>query len=102
MKKMKNGVKWNDLKQSINSISDTEKTEIEATAKIMASIIKRRKELKISQRDLEKLSGIKQSAIARIEKQNNSPSIETLIKLMEPLGLTLTVTATDNTHSKLM
>jgi predicted transcriptional regulator len=99
---MKNGVKWNDLKQSINSISDTEKTEIEATAKIMASIIKRRKELKISQRDLEKLSGIKQSAIARIEKQNNSPSIETLIKLMEPLGLTLTVTATDNTHSKLM
>jgi transcriptional regulator with XRE-family HTH domain len=97
---MKNGVKWNDLKQSINSISDTEKTEIEATAKIMASIIKRRKELKISQRDLEKLSGIKQSAIARIEKQNNSPSIETLIKLMEPLGLTLTVTNSESANAK--
>lgn len=84
-------VLWEDVKNSITSISETEKQEIELLADIMCEIIKRRKELKISQRELEKLSGVKQEAISRIESMKNVPQLDTLIKLMKPLGLELCI-----------
>jgi len=45
----------------------------------------------MSQRDLEKFTGVKQETICRIEKMKNVPQLDTLIKIMEPLGLKLTV-----------
>lgn len=84
-------VKWQDVKDSMTSLTDEEKREVDLMADIISKIIERRQELGISQRELEKLTGVRQEAICRIENMKNMPQLDTLIKLMEPLGLKLSV-----------
>ncbi len=54
-----------------------------------------RHEKGLCQKDMEMLSGVKQSAIARIETGRNVPRISTLVKLLVPLGKTLAIVSTD-------
>ena len=84
-------VKWQDVKNSMTSLTNEEKIEVDLMADIISKIIERRQELGISQRELEKLTGVRQEAICRIENMKNMPQLDTLIKLMEPLGLRLSV-----------
>ena len=85
-------VKWQDVKNSMTSLTDEEKREVDLMSDVITKIIERRQELGISQRELEKLTGVRQEAICRIENMRNMPQLDTLIKLMEPLGLKLSVT----------
>ena len=50
----------------------------------------RRKELKLTQKDLEDFSGIKYTIISDIENGKNS-TLSTIEKIMEPLGITFEV-----------
>lgn len=43
----------------------------------------------ISQRELAELSSVKQPAIARLERMQATPQINTLFKLLSPLGYTI-------------
>lgn len=61
------------------------------TAKIMCELITARKEKGLSQKELERLSGVKQPAIARMEKGISSPTLDTLAKLLAPLGKTIQI-----------
>ncbi len=45
----------------------------------------------LSQRELAKLSGVKQPAIARIESMKSTPQIDTILKVLVPLGYTLEI-----------
>ncbi|WP_277346133.1 helix-turn-helix domain-containing protein [Selenomonas bovis] len=45
----------------------------------------------MSQRQLEKISGVKQPVIARMEKGTSTPQLETILRLLAPLGKTLKV-----------
>ena len=47
----------------------------------------------ISQRELADICGLPHSSVARIESCAVKPKVETLIKIMKPLGLTLTAKA---------
>lgn len=87
-------IKWQDIKDSMTSLSDDEKREVDLLSDIIVEMIGRRKELGLSQRELEKLSGVKQESICRIETMRNVPQLDTLIKLMAPLGLKLCVSKT--------
>lgn len=49
-------------------------------------ITKARLEKGMTQKELEEKSGVKQPVIARTEKGISSPNIETLLKLLEPMG----------------
>ncbi len=82
-----------DLLDGIN-LSDEDKKYYKDKRKvnnIIISIIKRRIDLGMSQRDLALKSGIKQPMIARIEKFDNIPRLDTLLKLLDALDLTLTI-----------
>ena len=57
----------------------------------ISEMIKARQEQGLTQRDLEKLSGVAQPVIARMEKGTTSPSIDTVLKFLVPLGMTLKV-----------
>lgn len=59
--------------------------------KIGISIKERRKFLKISQGDLAEISGISERTLRDIEKGLANPELETLIKIIEVLGLELKV-----------
>ncbi len=85
---------WEDYKnhvKGIDNLSRKEIEEIEVLASIVSAIIDKRNEMGLSQRDLADLCGIPQSSVARIETFKTTPNIETLIKILQPLGLKLTV-----------
>lgn len=51
-----------------------------------------RKKAKLSQKQLEILSGVAQPCIARTETGSTDPQLTTFLKILEPLGLTLSIT----------
>jgi transcriptional regulator with XRE-family HTH domain len=60
------------------------------TRKVLASLIKeRRRELNISQIDLAELSDVSVRQLSDIETQKASPTVETLSKICETLGLSI-------------
>ena len=81
--------KWAEFKKSIHSLDEEEKNKIDEVASFVAEIVQRRLDLGLTQRQLAEISGVKQSAIARIENNGVIPRIDTLYKLLIPLGLSL-------------
>ncbi len=85
---------WKNFKRNAKEISTIAKEdieEIEVLVSIVNSIIDRRIELGLSQRELAESCGLPHSSIARIESCAVKPNIETIIKIMRQLGLTLKV-----------
>lgn len=58
---------------------------------LIGEFIKARQEKGLSQKKLEELSGVKQPIIARMEKGSTSPQLDTILKILAPLGKTLAV-----------
>jgi predicted transcriptional regulator len=58
---------------------------------LIGEIIKARQEKGLSQRQLGELSGVKQPIIARMEKGTTSPQLDTILKILAPLGKTLAI-----------
>lgn len=84
---------WADVRETITSITQKEKDEIELSAKLVAQLIRRRQELGLSQRDLSSKCGLKQTAIARLEKNNAIPRIDTFARISKSLGLEIQLVA---------
>ena len=72
-------------------LTPDEIAESELRVSIIRELIKARQEKGISQNKLEELSGVKQPVIARMEKGNTSPQLDTILKVLAPLGKTLAV-----------
>ena len=58
---------------------------------LIGELIKARQEKGLSQKKLEELSGVKQPVIARMEKGTTSPQLDTILKVLAPLGKTLAI-----------
>lgn len=87
---------WNDYKDHVKSVdSEAAKDieEIENLSEIITAVTEQRNALGLSQRDLAGICGIPQSSVARIESFKTTPNLDTLLKIMHPLGLKLTVSA---------
>ena len=85
---------WEDYKRHVKAIDANSKQEmekIEMLSAIVSSVIQKRRELGISQRALAEECHISQSSVARIESFKTTPKLDTLMKLMRPLGLKLQV-----------
>lgn len=86
----KNGIEWTEaLEKELYTPVEIEENNLQA--KLICALIDARQAEGISQRDLEELSGITQSAIARLEKGKSSPTLDTLFKVLVPLGKTLEI-----------
>jgi len=87
-------ITWNDYKEHVKAIDPEGKKdieELEVLASIVSAIIEKRNELGLSQRDLASICGIPQSSVARIETFKTIPNLDTVLKIMQPLGLKLSV-----------
>ena len=87
---------WNDYKNYVKSTGPQSKIDMEETealADIITAVIKQRNALGLSQRELAQMCGMPQSSVARIESLRATPNVDTLLKIMQPLGLKLTVSA---------
>lgn len=58
---------------------------------VIRQVVQARKSQKLSQRVVGERAGIIRETVAKIENNLNSPQINTLIKLLEPIGFTLGV-----------
>ena len=81
---------WDEFEKELDITSEQEE-QIRLEMEIIDATIKAREKQKLTQRELSKRSGIKQSAIARLEKSKNSPRVDTLMRLLYSMGYTLKV-----------
>ena len=62
----------------------------------ICDFIKLRKENKLSQQALADMSGTVREKIAKIENNLNSPQLNSLIKILKPIGYTVKIVPIDN------
>ncbi len=81
---------WEELKQGIK-LSDAEKELVKIEEELIDAMVKAREKNNLSQEQLAQLCGVKQSAIARMESDKHSPQIDSMLKILLPLGYTLKI-----------
>ena len=84
---MKKHQTFNEMFYDNEYVSPEEREQIS----LIGKMIEAREAKGLSQRELAELSGVKQPAIARIESMKSTPQIDTLIKVLIPLGYTLEI-----------
>lgn len=81
------GESWEDVRQELFSQEEIAASNLRVG--LMLELTKARNERGLSQRKLEELSGVKQPVIARMENGSTSPQLDTVLKVLAPLGKTL-------------
>lgn len=92
------GSSWEDVRREL--FTQEEIAESDLRVAIIGELIKARQEKGISQKKLEELSGVKQPIIARMEKGSTSPQLDTILKVLAPLGKTLAVVPIETVSKK--
>ena len=88
------GKSWDEVRTEL--FTPEEIAESDLRVALIGELIKARQEKGLSQKKLEELSGVKQPVIARMETGKNSPNLDTILKLLAPLGKTLAIVPIDN------
>ncbi|MBF1683370.1 MAG: helix-turn-helix transcriptional regulator [Selenomonas sp.] len=81
-----------DYMNDEHKVNSAERNRIEFEADLIGKLIEAREEKGLSQRGLAELIGMKQPQIARLESMKGSPQLDTLFKVLTPLGYTLSIT----------
>lgn len=89
MRNSASGHSWEEVREELFSPSEIKESDLRVA--LIGELIKARQEKGISQKKLEELSGVKQPIIARLEKGTTSPQLDTILKILAPLGKTLYV-----------
>ncbi len=87
------GTDWEDFEKEIFTPEEIAASNLRVA--LIGEIIKARQERGISQKQLEKLSGVKQPIIARMEKGYTAPQLDTILKVLASLGKTLEIVPLD-------
>lgn len=80
---------WDEVREEFFTAEEIAASDLRVA--IIGEIIKARQEQGVSQKKLEEMSGVKQPIIARMEKGSTNPQIDTVLKILAPLGKTLAV-----------
>ena len=83
------GHSWDEFVSE--NMNNEQISEMSKDTEIIASFIRLRDSLRLSQKDMAELSDIKQPMIARIESGKINVGIKTFQKLLKPLGYTLAI-----------
>lgn len=83
------GSNWSEFEQAVFSAEEIRESDLRVA--LIGELIRARQELGVSQKKLEELSGVKQPVIARIEKGTSNPQLNTLLKMLAPLGKTIAI-----------
>lgn len=86
---------WNDYRKTID-ISVEDQSEIDLTVELIRKVVQAREAKGLTQDELSRLCGVKQPVIARLEKAAHSPQVNTLMRILKPLGYTLAIVPTNN------
>jgi ribosome-binding protein aMBF1 (putative translation factor) len=92
------GSSFRDLWNDENLIDDDARARIVFEVALIGKLIEAREKSGITQQQLSEMSGLTQSAIARLENMKVMPKIDTFCKLLKPLGYKLAIVPDDLHH----
>lgn len=87
---MSNMTTWKELKNDL-SISQEDISAIELEKDLIRTMVAIREEKGLTQSQLAEICNVKQPVIARLESSVHSPQIDSLLKILVPLGYTLQI-----------
>ena len=82
---------YSDYMNDETRVSPAERERITFEISLIGKMIEAREEKGLTQRELAEISGMKQPAIARLESMRATPQIDTLFKVLHPLGYTIAI-----------
>ena len=80
---------WKEVRPELYTAEEIRESDLRVA--IIGELIMARQQMSISQRQLEELSGVKQPIISRMESGETSPRLDTVLRILAPLGKTLAV-----------
>lgn len=86
---------WKTLREELNLTEEDEKV-IALEKKLIETMVHIREEKGLTQSQLAKLCDVKQPLIARMESSTHSPQIDSLLRILVPLGYTLQIVPIQN------
>ena len=81
---------WKEYRQTLN-LTPEEENIINLEKSLIDAVVEAREQSGLTQKQLSELCGVKQPVIARLESAAHSPQINSMIKILKPLGYTLRV-----------
>ncbi len=81
---------WRELKSDL-SFSQEDINAIELEKDLIRTMIQIREEKGLTQTQLAEICNVKQPVIARMESSVHSPQIDSLLRILTPLGYTLQI-----------
>lgn len=87
------GRSWDEVEKELFTPEEIAASDLRVA--LIGELINARQKQGISQKKLEEMSGVKQPVIARMEKGSTSPQLDTVLKVLAPLGKTLAIVPID-------
>ena len=81
---------WKDFRENLK-LSPEDEELINLEKALISAVVEVREKSGLTQKQLSELCGIKQPVIARLESAAHSPQINSIIRILKPLGYTLAV-----------
>ena len=82
--------KWKDYRKTLN-LSPEDEYMIALEKALISAVVDARESSGLTQKQLSELCGVKQPVIARLESAAHSPQVNSIIKILSPLGYKLAV-----------
>jgi len=86
-----NSTRFSDYYNDDNNVSPAQRAKIEFEVELIGKLIEVREKRGFTQAQLAEAAGIKQSALARMENLKATPQIDTLLKVLTPMGYKLAI-----------
>ena len=81
---------WKEVRNELN-LTEEDENIIELEKELIRAMVKIREEEGLSQAQLAEKCHVKQPVIARMEKAVHSPQVDSLLKILTPLGYKLQI-----------
>jgi predicted transcriptional regulator len=81
---------WKEVRNGLN-ITEEEELIINLEKELIKTMVSIREEQGLSQKELAERCNVKQPMIARMEKDVHSPQVDSLLRVLAPLGYTLQI-----------
>jgi DNA-binding XRE family transcriptional regulator len=92
----KDNASFRDFYNDDENVSPAERAKIDFEVGLIGKLIEARESRGLTQAQLAETAGVKQSAVARLETLKATPQIDTLFKLLTPMGYKLTIVPNDD------
>ena len=90
-------VTWKKLRNEL-TITEEDEQMIELEKELIMTLVRIREEKGLTQAQMAELCGVSQPTIARMERATHSPQLDSLFKILVPLGYTLQIVVLKTNH----